>query len=102
MRQLRVFLREEALADLEEVYDFIVGNGGPPEVAIGFVRRMPLRCDKIGYAPEGGIPRPDLGNGIRLVPFENTTVIAYRLLDDAVEVVNVFYGGRDYGALMKL
>jgi toxin ParE1/3/4 len=101
MRQLPVFLREEAIADLEEVYDFIVGNGGPPEVAIGFVRRMRARCDKIGFAPEGGVARPDLGIGIRLVPFEKTAVIAYRLHDDAVEVVNVFYGGRDYEALMK-
>jgi toxin ParE1/3/4 len=101
MRQLPVYLREEAIADLEDIYDFIVANGGPPEVAIGFVRRIRARCEKVGSAPEGGVARPDLGSGIRLVPFEKTAVVAYRIHDDAVEVLNIFYGGRDYEALLK-
>lgn len=101
MRELPVFLREEAIADLEEVYDFIVGNGAPPPVAIGFIRRIRIRCEKIGLAPDGGMPRPDLGETIRLAPFEKSAVIAYRVHDDAVEVVNIFYGGRDYEALMR-
>lgn len=101
MRQLPVFLREEAIGDLEEIYDFIVGNDGPAEVAIGFVRRIRQRCEKVGLVPEGGILRPDLGQDIRLIPFEKSAVIAYRVHDDAVEIVNVFYGGRDYEALMR-
>lgn len=101
MRQLPVFLREEAIADLEEVYDFIVASGGPPEVALAFLQRIRARCAKIGLAPEGGVARPDLGAGIRLVPFEKSAVVAYRVHDDAVEIVNVFYGGRDYAALMN-
>lgn len=101
MRQLAVFLREQAIADLEEVYDFIVDGGGPPAVALAFLQRIRARCEKIGLAPEGGVARPDLGHGIRLVPFEKSAVLAYRLHDDAVEIVNVFYGGRDYEALMR-
>lgn len=101
MRHLPVFMREEAIADLEEVYDFIVSSGGPPEVAFGFVQRIRARCEKIGLVPEGGVARPDLGEGIRLVPFEKSAVLAYRIHDEAIEIVNVFYGGRDYEALMK-
>lgn len=101
MRQLPVFLREEAIADLEGIYDFIVQGGGPPEVAMAFIHRIRSRCEKVGFAPEGGMARPGLGAGIRLVPFEKSAVLAYRIHDDAVEIVNVFYGGRDYAALMN-
>ncbi len=35
------------------------------------------------------------------MPFERRAVIAYRVIDDIVEVTNVFYGGRDYEALYR-
>lgn len=34
------------------------------------------------------------------MPFERSTVIAYRV-GKTVEIVNVFYGGRDYEALYR-
>lgn len=101
MRELPVYLREEALADLDGIFDYIVGNGGSPDVAIGFVRRIRARCEKIGHVPEGGMLRADLGAGIRTTPFERSAMITYRTHDDAVEILNVFYGGRDYETLMK-
>nr|WP_260682893.1 type II toxin-antitoxin system RelE/ParE family toxin [Rhizobium laguerreae] len=58
------------------------------------------RCRKIGDAPNGGRPRDDLAPGLRTVPFEHSAVIAYHVTD-AVEIVNVFYGGRDYEALLR-
>jgi toxin ParE1/3/4 len=36
-----------------------------------------------------------------MVPFEHSTVIIYKVIEDAVEIINVFYGGRDYAALMR-
>ena len=53
------------------------------------------------YGGEGLWRRPaDLGPGIRIAPFEHSAVVAYRVEDDAVEIVNVFYGGRDYEAAL--
>ena len=43
-----------------------------------------------------GRARDDLQRGVRLLPFERTAVIAYRVLSSEVEVINIFYGGRDY------
>jgi toxin ParE1/3/4 len=37
---------------------------------------------------------------LRTVPFERKAVIAYRVTN-AVEITNVFYGGRDYEALYR-
>lgn len=100
MRVLPVFLREEAIADLDGIFDFLTDNGASPEVAIGFVRRIRARCEKIGSVPEGGVLRPDLGPGLRMVPFERSAVVIYRVADDVVDVLNIFYGGRDYEAAM--
>jgi toxin ParE1/3/4 len=101
MRRLRVVLREEAVADLADIYNHIARVGGSHVTAIGFVRRIKARCQRIGNVPMGGIARDDLQAGLRTVPFEHSAVIAYVIEDDQVNVTNVFYGGRDYEALYR-
>ena len=101
MRRLEVFLREEALADLADIYNHIARVSGSPVTAIGFVRRIKARCERIGIVPMGGVARNDLQPGLRTVPFEHSAVIAYVVEDDQVSVTNVFYGGRDYEALYR-
>ena len=39
--------------------------------------------------------------GLRTAPFEKRAVIAYLTADDTVDIINVFYGGRDYEALWE-
>nr|WP_246727969.1 type II toxin-antitoxin system RelE/ParE family toxin [Rhizobium leguminosarum] len=63
------------------------------------VKRIMVRCRKIGDTPNGGRPRDDPAPGLRTVPFEHSAVTAHVI--DAVEIVNVFYGGRDYEALFR-
>jgi toxin ParE1/3/4 len=99
MLRLRVVLREEAIADLADIYNYIARASGSHVTAIGFVRRIKVRCLRIGMVPMGGIARDDLQPGLRTVPFEHSAVIAYVVEDDKVAVTNVFYGGRDYEAL---
>jgi toxin ParE1/3/4 len=45
--------------------------------------------------------RDDISLGLRTVPFEHSAVIAYAIESDAVLIVNIFYGGRDYETLMR-
>jgi toxin ParE1/3/4 len=101
MRRLPVRFREEAIADLEEVIVYLAEQGADVAVIRGFINRIRRQCEKVGDAPEGYPAREDLGPGIRIVPFERSAVIAYRIEQEKVEIVNVFYGGRDYEALMK-
>lgn len=35
------------------------------------------------------------------MPFEHSAIIACVVDDDVVRIVNIFYGGRDYEALMR-
>lgn len=101
MERLEVRYRPEAIRDIEEIYLHIYRLSRNPETVHQLVRRLLERCGRIGNAPRGGRPREDLQPGLRIVPFEGKAVIAYRLEADAVQITNVFYGGRDFEALYR-
>ena len=54
----------------------------------------------LGQLPMKGKARDNLLPGLRLFPFERVAVIAYRISSDEVEVLNIFYGGRDWEAII--
>jgi len=101
MKCLPVIYRPEAVADLEEIFRYVLNKSRDHITAKRFTNRIKTRCDRIGNAPHGGAPRFDLGTNLRLVPFEKSAVILYRITGDEVEIVNIFYGGRDYEVLMR-
>lgn len=99
MHSLPVLLRQEAIADLDEIASYLIAQGAHQTVVLGFIQRIRTQCETIGRAPEGYAARPDLGAGIRIAPFERRAVIVFRVEKTAVEIVNIFYGGRDYSVL---
>lgn len=115
MQCLPVEFSASALDDLEAIYTYILDKSANAVVASGFTDRIVDRAEKIGDAPNGGAPRPDLGEGLRqglrMVPFERSAVIIYRVAPEnvqpetpqsqTVQIINVFYGGRDYEALLR-
>lgn len=101
MKRLKVCYRPTALADLKSIFHFVHDISGSARVARRFTRRIQDRCDRIGLLPFGGPLRDDLAQGLRLVPFEHSAVIAYVIERDRVLVTNIFYGGRDYEALFR-
>ncbi len=100
MNRLKVRLRASAIQDLKDIYDWIASESGIPQIAEKFVDRIFDRCESLGEFPLKGRARDDLQPGVRILPFERAAIIAYRILDDSVEVINIFYGGRDYEALL--
>lgn len=101
IQRLAVVLSENAISDLQAIGSYILEASGSENVANGFVDRIRERCQRIGNAPRGGRSRDDISLGLRTVPFEHSAVIAYVIGSDAVLIVNIFYGGRDYEALMR-
>ncbi len=101
MKTLPVRFRPEAEADLDEIAHYVVEQSGSIQTALGFLGRIRTRCLSIGDTPLGGVARDDLAAGIRMVPFERSAVILYRITDDAVEIVTIAYGGRDHEALHR-
>lgn len=101
MKRLTVRLRASAIQDLKDIYGWIASELAYPQIAEKFVDRIFDRCESLGEFPMKGRARDDLQPGIRILPFERTAIIAYRILADAVEVIAIFYGGRDYEALLR-
>jgi toxin ParE1/3/4 len=93
--------RPTALAALEDIFRIVRRVSASPETARRFVDRIRDRCRRIGFLPYGGRPRDDLEPGLRTVPFERKAVIAYKVSGDVVEIISIFYGGRDYEALYR-
>src|SRR5438552_2258526 len=100
MRTLRVNYRSEAAQDLADIHRYIAGQGAQ-RTATAYVKRIRDRCKRIGMAPFSGVSREDLEPGLRTIGFERRAVIAYRVLEDRVQITNVFYGGRDVEALYR-
>ncbi len=55
----------------------------------------------LATAPERGTRRDDLFPGLRTVGFERRVTIAFRVLDQQVEIVTIAYGGRNFEAELR-
>lgn len=101
MNILPVVFRPEAISDIEDAFLYVLEKSYDHQTAVNYTNRVLERCDRIGNVPNGGTLRNDLGSNIRLVPFEKSAVILYQVGVQYVEITNVFFGRRDYEALLK-
>lgn len=92
----RVTYRPSAVADLENIYEFIAQDS--PERAFAYVGRIQVHCESLREMPERGTKRDDLATGIRTLNFERRAIIAYRVEGEIVRIVRVFYAGQDFPA----
>ena len=91
---MRVVLSTLAEADLEEIGDFVaLGN---PRRAVTFIGEVRAKCQRLGQAPGLCTARPELGNGVRMLP-HGRYLIFYREHDGAVRIERVMHGARDIG-----
>jgi toxin ParE1/3/4 len=91
----KVVFRDEAVADLTALYDYIAHNNSP-EIAIRYIRRIEEACMRLATFPESGRRRDDILPGLRTIGFERRATIAFRVLKTRVEIVTIAYGGRDF------
>ena len=96
----RVVFRPAAERDLAALYAYIRDANGGPEVAIGYVRRIRDFCEGLEPFPERGVARDDIRPGLRLAHFEKRVVVAFTISPELVRIGRIFYGGRDYAALL--
>lgn len=64
---------------------------------------MVSTCEGLALFPLRGAPREDIRPGLRVTHHKGRTLIAYAVDEDArtVSVLGIFYGGRDYEAVLS-
>jgi toxin ParE1/3/4 len=101
VKRLHVRVRAHANQDIKDIFDWVVSESGHLQTAEKFIDRIYDACETLSEFPLKGRARDDLKQGVRTLPFERTAVIAYRVLTGEVEVLNIFYGGRDWEAIVS-
>jgi len=89
---MKLTFRPEALADLEEIYDYIAEDN--PSAAGAFLSKLKERCGLLAEQPLIGRERSEIRPDLRGFPF-GRYVILYRVLVEEVEIVTVIHGARD-------
>ena len=99
MRERLVDFAPEALEDLTRLYDWIA-DAASPETAIRYIDRLEAYCRGMGHAAERGHQRDDIRSGLRIVGFQRRVTIAFTVTETRVTILRLFYGGRDWEALI--
>jgi toxin ParE1/3/4 len=95
----KVVLRPRAEEDLTEIYQYIAQDS--PNSAIAYIRRLRARCDALAEFPFRGRPRDDIAPGLRVLAFERSAVVVYRVESEIVRIIDIFYRGRDYETILR-
>jgi len=82
----RVVLRPEAVAQLDELYDFIA-NSGSPSNAAAFTEAIVSFCESLAAFPYRGVSRDDLRPGLRTIGYRKRIVVAYAVLNETVAII---------------
>ncbi len=69
--------------------------------ADGYVRRIVGFCQRLATFPNRGTQRDDILPGLRVTGFERRVTIAFMVTADAVLIEGIFYGGRDFAAILR-
>jgi toxin ParE1/3/4 len=86
---------DQARRDLRSIGLYVGRKEHRPAVAARVMREIRKKCDHYARHPLTGTARPDLGEGCRVFS-HSRWVVAFRPLDEGIEVLRVFDGSQDY------
>lgn len=96
----RVVFRPAAEQDLFDLYAYVAENDGRMRAA-ALIDRVEAACLHLAEFPERGRRRDDLMPGLRILPLDRRVTIAFCITDDQVDIIRVFYAGRDFESLLR-
>ena len=91
---MKVTFSPAAEEDLLNVAVFIAQDNRAR--ALTFVDELESKCDALGRAPGIGTPRPELGDGVRMLP-HGRYLIFYREANKGLRIERIIHGARDIG-----
>ena len=95
-----VVFSPEAEAQIVELYEYIAAHASPT-IAESYTSAIVERCEQLGEMPLIGLARDDIRRGLRTTFFRKRVVIAYSGSAKTVTILANFYGGQDYGTLLR-
>lgn len=98
MKRLEVVFGADVPLEIAHLEEWLALRGAGVSTISRYIDRLRTRCEEIGDVPLGGKRRDDLLPGLRTIMFEARILIAYRVNEDYVEILNIFSHGRDYEA----
>lgn len=96
MKVVYTALAQQHLTDLHSFISLRANE----DRADDYIDRIVAFCDGLATFPLRGMARDDILPGLRVTGFERRVTIAFIVTDDAILVEGVFYGGRDFAALL--
>jgi toxin ParE1/3/4 len=96
----RIVLSPEARAHLDDLYDYIA-DAASPATALRFTDALIDQLEVLRDFPNLGTSRDDILPGLRTIGFRKCVTIAFVVEPAAVLVVGLYYGGRDFEALLR-
>ena len=97
MKQYRVLITDEALNDMESIYEYIAEELLAPYTAMGQYNRIADAIETLDQMPERITlmeSEPEKTRGLRKLIVDNYAVF-FIIADDIVIVTNVLYGASD-------
>ncbi len=91
---MKVSFSPVARDDLLEIALYIAQDN--PARALSFVEELEGKCTALGSAPGIGTARPELGEGIRMLP-HGRYLIFYRQTLRALRIERIMHSARDIG-----
>lgn len=87
-----VIFSNMAEEDLEQIADYIAQDN--PKRALSFVQELRKHCLNLGAFPNSHPLFPELGENVRIVPYQNYVAL-YRVFNDVVVIERIIHGARD-------
>ena len=97
---LSVVFTPEAEEQLVELYRYVAAAGSP-ETTARYTDSIVTFCEGLATFPHRGRARDDIRPGLRTIGYRRRVVIAFAVIGQDVLIVGVFYGGRDYEAVLS-
>ena len=95
---MKLVFTDEAKADLAKIGEWIAEES--PEQAFSFVRELEEHCARLVEMPRAyALVRRHESSGVRRAP-HGDYLIFYRVTADAVEILHILHGARDYESML--
>ncbi len=93
---MKLVFRPEAKADMNGIYDYLLEVSESIQTAHNIINKIRKSCDILEVFPFAGRATDYLGKEVRVLISADLATIFYSVESDSVEILRVFYKGRDF------